>query len=136
MSTDMRLARSSSESATMCAQRYSKVCGKAKNFQSVAAPLIRGPEGGNALTLIYLAPGGSFVKQGDLVADIDAQSVKDHMDDIEAMIAQLDANVRKRQAQQALNWETLQQNIRVLKSRLDKAKLDASASEIRTVIDA
>jgi len=108
----------------------------AKNFQSVAAPLIRGPEGGNALTLIYLAPGGSFVKQGELVADIDAQAVKDHIDDIEAMIAQLDANVRKRQAQQALNWETLQQNIRVLKSRLDKAKLDASASEIRTVIDA
>jgi hypothetical protein len=108
----------------------------AKNFRSVAAPMLRGPEAGNALTLIYLAPAGSYVKQGDLVADIDSQAVKDHIDDIEAQIAQLDANLRKRRAEQELNWETLQQNIRVLKSRLDKAKLDASASEIRTVIDA
>ena len=108
----------------------------AKNFRSVAAPMMRGSEGGRALTLIYLAPAGAFVKRGDLVADIDAQAVKDHIDDIEAQIAQLDSNVRKRQAEQALSWETLQQNIRVLKSRVDKAKLDASVSEIRTIIDA
>ena len=108
----------------------------AKNFRSIAAPMMRSPEGGRALSLIYLAPSGSHVKQGDLVAEIDAQAMKDHVDDIEAQIAQLEVNVRKRKAEQALNWETLLQNIRVVKARLDKAQLDASAGEIRTPIDA
>jgi HlyD family secretion protein len=107
----------------------------AKNYRSVAAPRMQAREAGT-LTLIYLAPSGSTVKKGDVVAQIDAQALKDHVDDIQAQIAEADANIRKRRAEQALNWENLQQTIRVAKSRLDKARLDASAAEIRTIIDA
>jgi hypothetical protein len=107
----------------------------AKNFRSVAAPRMQAREAG-VMTLIYLAPSGAMVKQGDIVAQIDAQALKDHVDDIQAQIDQTDANLRKRRAEQALNWENLQQTIRVAKSRLDKARLDASAAEIRTPIDA
>jgi HlyD family secretion protein len=108
----------------------------AKNFRSIAAPRLQGRDGQSALTLTYLASSGAIVRKGDMVAQIDAQALRDHVDDLEAQIAQSDANIRKRRAEQALNWENLQQTIRVSKSRLDKAKLDASAAEIRTVIDA
>jgi multidrug efflux pump subunit AcrA (membrane-fusion protein) len=35
-----------------------------------------------------------------------------------------------------MNWENLQQDIRVAKANLEKAKLDLSASEVRTPVDA
>src|SRR5438874_2274321 len=108
----------------------------AKNFRSVAAPMMQGPDAGRSLVLIYVAPSGKIVKQGELVAELDAQAMKDHVDDIQAQIDQMEANIRKHKAELALSWENLQQTIRVAKAAVDKAKLDASAAEIRTQIDA
>jgi len=108
----------------------------AKNFSMVAAPMMRGPDSGRALILIYVAKSGGIVKKGEVVAQIDAQSMKDHVDDIDTQIQQADADVRKRKAEQELAWEGLQQNIRVTQAELAKSKLDSSAAEVRTVIDA
>ena len=107
----------------------------AKNFRSVAAPMMQGPDSGRSLVLIYVASSGSMVKKGDLVAELDAQAMKDHVDDLDDQIAQLDSQIKSRKAQLALNWENLQQCVRVAKSRFDSARLDAGAAEIRTPVD-
>src|SRR5882724_4540111 len=118
-------------------QRVLRLTGatSAKNFAMVAAPMMRGPEGGRPLDLIYLTKSGGIVKKGEVVARIDMQATKDHIDDIDTQILQADADVRKRKAEQALAWEALQQNIRVTQAELDKSKLDSGASEVRTPID-
>ena len=59
---------------------------RARNFRSIAAPRMRGADSGRNLVLIYVAPSGSIVKKGDLVAQIDAQALHDHVDDIKAQI--------------------------------------------------
>src|SRR5580704_4959138 len=108
----------------------------AKDFATVAAPMMRGPDSGRALILIYVANSGTQVKKDEIIAKIDAQSMIDHVDDISATIQQAEADIRRRKAEQAMDWENLQQDIRVAKSDLEKAKLDAGAAEIRTPIDA
>ncbi len=108
----------------------------AKNFSVVAAPMMRGPDAGRALVLIQVAKSGAVVKKNEVVAQIDAQSMKDHVDDITTQIEQADADIKKRKAEQALSLEGMQQNIRVTRAELEKAKLDSSASEVRTTIDA
>ena len=70
----------------------------AKNFRSVAAPLLVGPDAGRSLVLIYVAPSGAMVKQGDVVAEIDAQAMKDHVDDLDDQIAALDSQMTSRKA--------------------------------------
>jgi HlyD family secretion protein len=107
----------------------------AKNFATVGAPMMRGPDAGRALILIFVAKSGGMVKKGDVVARIDAQAMIDHVDDISATIQQADADIRRRKSEQAMDWENLQQGIRVAKAELEKAKLDAAAAEIRTPID-
>src|SRR5262245_3172304 len=119
-------------------QRLLRLTGttSAKNFAMVAAPMMRGPDAGRSLILIYVVKSGALVKKGEVVAQIDAQTMKDHVDDIGAQIDQAESDIKKRKAEQALSWENLQQNIRVTKAELDKTKLDLGAAEIRTAIDA
>src|SRR5436189_112816 len=50
----------------------------ARNFANITAPMMRGPDAGRSLVLISLAKSGVWVKKGDLVAEIDAQGIKDH----------------------------------------------------------
>jgi hypothetical protein len=107
----------------------------ARNFANLTAPIMRGPEGNQPMILLQLAKAGSFIKKGDLVATIDAQSVQDHVDDIKDTIAQATNDVRVREAEQAVEWETLQQSLRVAKANLDKAIWDAKATEVRSDID-
>jgi HlyD family secretion protein len=107
----------------------------AREFASIAAPVMRAPDAGRGLVLMNLIASGTAVKKGDVVAQIDAQAVLDHIDDISASIIQAESDVKKRRAEQAIDWENLQQSIRVTKSEMEKAKLDASAAEIRTDVD-
>lgn len=107
----------------------------AKNFANISAPMMRGPDSGRALVLIELAKAGSYVKKGDIVAQIDPQSIKDHVNDVDALVQQAEADVRKSKAELAIQLETLRQTVRQNKSDLEKAKLDASASQIRSDID-
>ena len=118
-------------------ERQMRVAGTtaARNFANIVAPMMRGPDGGRALVLISLAKSGIVVKKGQEVAQIDAQSTKDHVDDINSLVIQAEGDVRKRKADQAIQAENLQQNIRRAKAALDKAKLDFGAQEIRTSID-
>ena len=107
----------------------------AGSFANISAPVMRAPDAGRGMVLIFLAKAGSMVKKGDLVAQIDAQAVKDHIDDVQATVVQAEADITKRKAEQAIEMETLRQTLRTAKATLDKAKLDFAAQEIRTVID-
>jgi HlyD family secretion protein len=118
-------------------QRTLRVAGttSARNFVNIVAPMMRGPDAGRGLILIFLAPSGSQVKKGELVAQIDAQAAKDHVEDVDSQVAQAEADIRKRQAELDIEMEGLQQNLRIARANLDKARLDAQATEIRTPID-
>jgi hypothetical protein len=107
----------------------------ARQFANVIAPILRGPEVSRDLILMKLAPSGALVKKGSLLAQIDGQSMQDHVDDLKDTIEAAEADVNKRKAEQAVEYEGLLQTVRVAKSEFDKAKLDASAAEVRTDIE-
>ena len=107
----------------------------AKNFANISAPMMRGPDAGRSLILIRLAKAGSYVKKGELVAEIDPQSIKDHVDDLTALVQQAEADVRKAKAELAIQLETQRQTVLQNKADLDKAKKDAEAAPIRSDID-
>jgi hypothetical protein len=107
----------------------------ARNFANITAPLLRGPEMRGSLVLMKLAKPGSIVHKGDLIAQLDAQSLQDHIDDLNDTVQQAASDVQKRGAEQKVEWEDMQQTLRVAKSDLDKAKLDYSAGEVKTDIE-
>lgn len=106
-----------------------------QEYSSVTAPIMRGPESGRDMTLLYLVESGKIVKKGEMIAQIDAKTLEDHIDDIADDIERADADIRKRKAEQSVESENLTQTIRVAQSELDKAVLEDKASETRTVID-
>jgi len=107
----------------------------AKNYAAISGPRLQGPDSGTSMVLLRLADSGKFVKKGDIVAEIDPQSAQDHIDDTADGLRDQENNVKKKQIQQELDMENLRQSLRVAKSSLDKAKLDFSAQEVRTVVD-
>ncbi|HTM50950.1 MAG TPA: HlyD family efflux transporter periplasmic adaptor subunit, partial [Bryobacteraceae bacterium] len=107
----------------------------ARSFASVTAPMMRGPDSGRNLVLIKLATAGASVKKGDLIAVIDAQAIKDHVDDVDALVVAADADIKQRKAEQAIEMENLRQSVRAAKAALDKARKDNQASEVRMPID-
>ncbi len=104
-------------------------------FVNVIAPVLRGPEGGREMTLLFLIQSGTHVKKGQLVAQIDAKTLEDHIDDIGDDIEQAEADIRKRQAEQAVDLENLNQTIRAAKADFEKAQLEAKAGEVRTEVE-
>jgi multidrug resistance efflux pump len=104
------------------------------HLTNITAPLMRGREAGSEMILLYLAPPGSWVKKGALIAQIDAQAMQDHVDDLADTIEEARTDIEKRRAEQAIEWENLQQNLRVAKSNVDKLELDYKASETLTDI--
>ena len=105
------------------------------NFANVTAPAMRGPDSNREMVLLRTAVPGSWVKKGTLIAEIDAQSMQDHVDDLGDTILAAEADVRKRRAEQQIEWENLQQTLRVSKAETDKARLDYNAGEVRTDIE-
>jgi RND family efflux transporter MFP subunit len=107
----------------------------ARSFATIMVPTFRGPDSGRDLTLMKVAAAGAFVKKGDIVAELDAQSLKDHIDDMNDQVAQVENDVLKKKAEQDVEWESLQQNLRVAKADRDKTKLDLSAAEVKTEVE-
>lgn len=107
----------------------------ARNYANVTVPRMTGPEANRPLMLTKLASAGVMVRPGSRVAEIDAQAMLDHIDDVHSTVLQAESDVTKRRAEQGIEWENLQQSLRVAKSTLDKAKLEASSGEVRTPIE-
>jgi len=104
------------------------------NFVNIRAPEQRGPER-SSLVLLELKESGTRVRKGEVVARIDGQALKDHIDDVHSTVLATLSDVKKRQAEQAIDWENLQQDVRLAKADLDGWTLEAGAAEIRTSID-
>ncbi len=107
----------------------------AREYANITAPMIRGPEGNRPMVLLKLAPSGSMVKKGELLASIDGQSLQDHIDDVKDTVESAEADVRKRKAELEIDWKNMQLTLAVAKSDLEKAKLDAKAAEVRTEVE-
>ena len=107
----------------------------AGNFANMTAPELHGPESGKFLVILKLVPAGSMVHKGQVIATFDAQSTADHVDDVEDTVRQAEADVRKRKAEQAVEWETTLQTNRASKAAWDKAVEDARASDVKTDIE-
>jgi RND family efflux transporter MFP subunit len=118
-------------------ERVVRISGQtsARNFALIMVPVFRGPDSGRDLTLLKVAPPGAFVRKGESVAELDAQNLKDHIDDVSDQVLQAENNVLKKRAEQEVEWESLQQNLRVARADRDKTKLDLSAGEVRTDIE-
>lgn len=107
----------------------------ARNFANVVTPILRGPENRGNLTLLKLVKSGAPVKKGELIVEIDSQSVQDHIDDLKDTVQTAENDIQKRKAEQAVEWEAMQQTLRVSKAASDKARLDYKPAEIRTDIE-
>lgn len=107
----------------------------ARDYANITAPRLRGRGMERGMNILKLAPAGSFIKQGELVAELDAQTLKDRIDDELDNVHQKENDVKKLKVQQELDMETLRQTLRVSKSELDKAQLDFRTSEVRTPVD-
>lgn len=118
-------------------KRTVRVAGQtsARHFANVIVPLVRAPDSRQGMTLVKLAKPGSYVKAGDVVAQIDPQSLVDHIDDVKDQVAQAANDIKKRMAEQAVDWENLQQTLRVAKANWDKALLDLKAAEVKTELE-
>jgi multidrug efflux pump subunit AcrA (membrane-fusion protein) len=108
---------------------------RSTNFATLMAPRLRGPGMERAMSIVMLAPSGSMVKKGDIVAELDAQTLKDRIDDEVAELREDENSLKKRRFELELNMENLRQSLRVAKADLDKAQLDARAGEVRTPVD-
>lgn len=114
-----------------------RLTGQTSSLRSVSiiAPKLTGPESGREMILLYMAKSGVRVKKGEVIAQIDAQSLKDHVEDVNDDVQQANSDIRKRQAEQAIDLENLNQTLRVAKANYDKAVLERKGGETRTVID-
>ncbi|HET8549522.1 MAG TPA: HlyD family efflux transporter periplasmic adaptor subunit, partial [Bryobacteraceae bacterium] len=118
-------------------ERVARLAGQtsARDFANITAPILRGPEMRGNLVILKIVPSGSYVKKGDVVLELDAQSVQDHLDDVNDTVTAAESDVSKRRAEQQIEWDALQQTLRVAKAEWDKARLDYQAAEVRTDIE-
>ncbi|MCS7024422.1 MAG: HlyD family efflux transporter periplasmic adaptor subunit [Bryobacteraceae bacterium] len=107
----------------------------ARLYANVTAPRLRGFESRNQMELLSLIKNGAWVKPGETLAQIDPGQLLDHIDDIKATIVQAEGDIKKRQAEQAVDAENLNQTLRVAQANVEKARLDVRAMEVRTDVE-
>jgi HlyD family secretion protein len=106
----------------------------ARKYATIKVPAQRG-RGTGALNLIKLIDGGTEVKKGDMVAQLDPESLLQQIDDFDDTVSQAEANLRTRKAQQAVDVERLLQTVRSAKAQLDQAAADYRAADVKTDIE-
>lgn len=107
----------------------------AREYADILAPRLRGRGMERGMNIMKLAPAGSFVQKGDIVAELDAQTLKDRIDDELDTLHQRENAIAKQKVQQELDMENLNQTLRVAKAEMDKARLDFRTTEVRTPVD-
>src|SRR5450759_212508 len=106
----------------------------ARRFMNIGAPVLQAPDQGRGLTLIFLAASGTHVKQGQIIAQIDAQDIQDHLVDVEASVSQGQLDIARRKAQLVAQMEGLNQRLRVAKATWERARQDARATPVKNTI--
>jgi len=88
------------------------------------------------LVLVNVAPGGSYVKKGDVVAEFDRQYMMLRLDDYRASGVQMDSNISKLKADLVVAEHAQKQAERAVKATLDSALLDLKTVSVRSEIEA
>src|ERR1035441_7799758 len=102
----------------------------APRLTNIGAPAPHAPDQGRGLTLIFLAASGTHVKQGQIIAQIDAQDIQDHLVDVEASVSQGQLDIARRKAQLVAQMEGLHQRLRVARATWEQARQDARAAPV------
>jgi multidrug efflux pump subunit AcrA (membrane-fusion protein) len=92
--------------------------------------------GGGGLVLLKLAPAGSRVKKGDIVAEFDRETQMNRLDDAKANAVQTEANIKALKANLGVAKEAHNQRLRIAKAQLEKAQLDMKTVVVRSAIEA
>ncbi len=109
-----------------------------RNYASIIVTRFRGwlPLGGSGiLVLTKLADGGTIVKTGDVVAELDPEDLLHVIFDTKLNNEVAEFDLEKLKAQQTLDWESLQQSVRSAKANFDRAALDFKKAEVQTPIE-
>lgn len=91
--------------------------------------------GMSGLVLTKLLPAGTLVKAGEVVAELNGEDLRTSIDDLKAGLEQAQIDVAQQRAQQALDWDSLQQTVRSGEAAAEQAKLDFGAAEVKTASD-
>jgi len=106
----------------------------AGRFANITVPIMQAPDTGRGLTLTSLAASGSRVRKGDLVAEIDAQDMRDHLDDVEDQVLQAGLDLQKRKTVQVAQMEAIRQRVRTTQADMLKAREDLKALDVLSSI--
>jgi len=107
----------------------------ARDYANIMVPRMTGPESNRPLMLENLAKPGTVAKVGQMVAQIDAQSMLDHIDDVHSTVMQAESDVKKRVAEQSIEMGNVNQMVKVANASYNKMRLEAGAAPVRTPID-
>jgi len=107
----------------------------AEHYADISAPHLQAPDNGRGMVLLYLSENGSMVKEGEKVAEVDGQAVKDHVDDVQAQVSQSGLDLLRVKANQAAQMENIRQRVRAARGALDRAEQDVRAAPVKNRID-
>ncbi len=107
----------------------------ATKYADIVAPRLQAPDQGRGMVLLYLPPSGDPVHTGEKIAELDGQSARDHLDDVNAQVAQGELDLLRVKANLDAEMETVRQRLRVALGNLQKAEQDFRASETKNRID-
>ncbi|MDE0109600.1 MAG: efflux RND transporter periplasmic adaptor subunit [Bryobacterales bacterium] len=107
-------------------------------YAAIRVPQMRGPrDAGRAdLTIMSLAPAGSIVKAGAVVAEFELKWLVDHIADVESDVSLEQSNLKKHIADVQILKETERQARVTAKAEYQKALLDLKTAEVRSQIEA
>ena len=108
---------------------------EAVNMRSIVAPVLSGEHFGT-LTIIKLAPSGTSVHKGDVVAEFDRQAQMREFMDKQAEYVDLEGKTAEAQAKEVADRAKDETEIEQAESALSKAQLEMQKVELMSKIDA
>ena len=87
------------------------------------------------MVLQAAVPAGKLIKKGDVVGEFDRQYMLTRLDDFRASLAQLEASVRKMEADLEVSRESHRQSVSSAKAALEKAQLDLKTIPVLGMIE-
>ena len=88
------------------------------------------------LSLQKIAPAGTLVKKGEVIAEFDRQYMQTRLDDYEASVAQQESDYRKSEAEVEVTRDAHNHSIEQARAGLEKSQLDMKAAPVLSAIQA
>jgi len=102
---------------------------RARRTKQLTAP-VNVPE----LRIVWLAPAGSAVKEGDQVIRFDPSAMQQQLQEKEAMLRQADAALQQAKAEAGIAAEQDQRDLKEAGYQVERAKIEATKQEIESKI--